>query len=63
MNEVTTPGCDGECPSGPKKHHPQAKAAPQFLRDDESWYLSYPQDTENSTYFLPFIPGKQNFDV
>jgi alpha-glucosidase (family GH31 glycosyl hydrolase) len=53
MNEVTT-FCDGECPNGGHSSNSSTDNSTQ-------WYLSFPQD-ENSTYFLPFIPGQHNLD-
>ena len=73
MNEITG-FCNGECPN-----HPITPMSPEQsqkrevcmevveqrerLTDDDSWFTSYSQDGNSSTYYLPFIPGnKYNFD-
>lgn len=61
MNEICA-FCDGECPDTIHNSTNTTSATPKKLRNDnESWYQSYDQD-EDSTYYLPFIPGDDNFD-
>lgn len=63
MNEVTG-FCNGECPDGRNKSDNSQRRSLEAIEvndDEEAWYLSYTQDT-NSTYFLPFIPGRVNLD-
>jgi len=64
MNEVYTT-CDGECPFQRDNQEKEVKL--RFLQVDEKdidsgfvnhdWYLSAKDQTKNSTYYLPFIPG------
>jgi len=75
MNEATS-FCNGECPSwtpeptndtvSPKRRLAEAKF--MVIDDDDegftnhTWYMSAKNQDDNSTYFLPFIPGKVNLD-
>ena len=73
MNEVTG-FCNGECPdygAPPSAHSgqtPSSEAAYAFLQQQEAgitnhtWYFSFEDQGEESTYKLPFIPGKVNLD-
>jgi alpha-glucosidase len=57
MNEATA-FCNGECPSG---IIPVAPNATQELQDvyNGTWWYGYSDQSENSTYKIPFIPGGQ----
>ena len=50
MNEPTI-DCNGECPKEKKSE------GLDHLKDNELWYQSLGDQSTNSTYNLPFIPG------
>ena len=72
MNEPTG-FCNGECPhyKEPKNPHPPlicpSKEAvpkifllgPRLLEEEQHWYCSFPDQSKNSTYFVPFDGGFQ----
>jgi len=56
MNEVTG-FCNGECPDS------DFKPTSENTVGDNSWYQSFSNQDDNSTYYLPFIPSnKWNLD-
>lgn len=62
MNEPTG-NCNGECPDG--LPDPELKADRMGLdpnQTNNTWWWSFNQQDEISTYKLPFIPGKFNLD-
>lgn len=59
MSEATG-FCNGECPTAAKSEEVVDKVLKRLTDSsgsDSSWYFSYPDQAEDSTYFLPFIPG------
>jgi hypothetical protein len=66
MNEATA-YCNGECPEGVSKMDDfitqTTKRNLNESNDDNGfWYTSYNNQSVESTYNLPFIPGKVNLD-
>lgn len=73
MNEATG-FCNGECPNGtipiPANNTQQQiikEKLSQLLSTDpniknHTWYFEYSDQDKNSSYFLPFTPGRYNLD-
>jgi alpha-glucosidase len=59
MNEICS-FCDGECPDGLNTTNSTNSSSTHVGSD--SWYISYADQGNDSTYFLPFIPGKDHLD-
>jgi len=73
MNEATGI-CDGECPDGKKpqvfEKNPVEDEkffyeAPKVVSDfrNDTWFSGWTNQTELSTFKLPFIPGSKNLDT
>jgi hypothetical protein len=75
MNEATG-FCNGECPDG-KSNYSSVPTKEQFIKQkllsyiskenvneiqNNTWYYMYTDMSVNSTYYLPFIPGRWNLD-
>ena len=60
--------CNGECPDGEPAPKAYSKYDSSFLEADgdkvenKTWYQSYSDQSEISTYKMPFIPGDFNLD-
>jgi len=60
LNEATTV-CEGECPRGPKPN--LQLAADQVGASSTDWYESMPNQDQQNTYQLPFVPGYKTAGV
>mmetsp|Transcript_28241 Transcript_28241/g.42755 ORF Transcript_28241/g.42755 Transcript_28241/m.42755 type:complete len:91 (-) Transcript_28241:3917-4189(-) len=63
MNEFST-FCDGECP--PNKDNTDEPPAKRKLRlaavNGDNWFTENGDQSEESTYYMPFIPAQYNLD-
>jgi alpha-glucosidase (family GH31 glycosyl hydrolase) len=61
MNEATG-FCNGECPDGIVPNYTKPNSTdPGTL--GASWWYGYNNQAENSTYYLPFIPGGDRWNL
>lgn len=77
LNEATA-FCNGECPDNNANKGESVQDKAQIVKDrlqnlinndnsnetvnNHTWWFSYGNQDDNSTYFLPFIPGLLNLD-
>jgi len=56
MNEATG-FCDGECPKGLKLPFRESNT-----KTNNTWFSTWENQNNTSTYYLPFSPGQDNLD-